>query len=114
MEIGKEQLPGAQHATLIGLRFFDLHHHISVRKDLFGAGDNVGTCGFIIGVAKANSCSTVVFDPHLMTVTDQLPHACRGHTNAIFMVLDLFGDAYQHETASCDSIQLAIRQSYGE
>jgi hypothetical protein len=45
-------------------------------------------------VGEADSSAALSLDKHLMSGANQLAHTCWCKTNAVFVVLNLFWDAY--------------------
>ena len=96
MEVGEEELIGAQEIVLGGNRFLDLDDHLragenlGVRIDEFGPGCLV----LCVGETAAGAGAPLHYD--LMTVRFEFRDARRRGRDPILPVFDLFRHAYDH------------------
>ena len=60
----------------------------------------MGPNRLIAGVVEAHTDTTLGFDQYLMATIDQLAHASGRHANAVFVVFNFLGDAYDHACIS--------------
>ena len=96
MEVGIEDLSFAQLLALDRLRFLDLHHHFALSENRIGAVDDLRARRHILLVGCVYAAAGLGFDPHLVTLHDELFHALRRQADAIFVVLDFLGAADEH------------------
>jgi hypothetical protein len=96
VQVGVEDLPGAQHRALHGLRFLDFHDHLGARKDLGGCGHHLGTGGHVLRIGQVDRGTCIVLHQHLMAMGRELAHAGRRQADTVFMVLDFLGYADEH------------------
>ncbi len=94
MQIGEQHLAFAQHGALDGLGFLDLDDHVRPGKDFFRGVENRCAGRLVLGVGGANTDTGVGFNYHVVTVFDHFTNAGRGHADAVFVILNLFWDAY--------------------
>ncbi len=108
MQVGEQNLAFAQHLALARLRLLDLDDHFGALEDLFRRADDLRAILHVDLVADADAIAGVGLDQHLVAVLDRLAHARRRHADAVFVVLDFLGYAYQHD-CSCSSNRIRHR-----
>jgi hypothetical protein len=96
VQVGIEDLPGAQHRALHGLRFLDFHDHLGARKDLGGRGHHLGSGGHVLRIGQVDRGTGIGLHQHLMAMGRELAHAGRRQADTVFMVLDFLGYADEH------------------
>ena len=93
MQIGEEHLAGAQQSGLPLLRLLHLHDEVAGFEDVarpvleLCARPGVGV------VRQARTHPRALLDQHPMAIRDQLRHRGRRQADAVFIVLDLAGNA---------------------
>jgi len=95
VQIGEQHLSAAQAGDLLRLRLLHLHDHLGgehIDRDLRPRGA-IGVVG------KADSCAGTRLDQHRVTMGHEFPHTSRGQAHAVFVGLDLLGDADAHGSA---------------
>ena len=97
MQIGEQDLAGAELLALGRQRLLDLDDQFGAGENRVGIGDDLGAGGRIVGVGQAGAQRRHrVSTSDLMVLGGELAHR-RGHqADAVFVVLDLLGDADQH------------------
>ena len=82
----------------IGLRFLDLHDHFSAGEHFFSCVDDFSAdrAIIIIGLADPGACSCLEHDT--VACSDIFARCLRRQSDAIFVVLDLFGHTDEHES----------------
>ena len=96
VEIGEQHLAGAQHGALGRLRFLDLDHHIGRSEHRRRVWGDAGAGREIILVGRADAATGIGLDQHGVAGMGEFGDALGGETDAVFVVLDLFGNADQH------------------
>src|SRR4029077_2572635 len=77
-------------------RLLDLDDHLGARKHRIRIGDDLGAGRLVIRIGKTRAKPGIGLDNDVVTLVGKLPHR-RGHEpDAIFVVLDLFRDADEH------------------
>ena len=94
VQVGVEQLPFAQHRALVRLRLLDLDDHFGFFKNFRGRAGDGRAGGRVFVVARADAGAGAGLHQHAVAVPHHLAHARRRHADAVFVVLDFFGDAY--------------------
>ena len=100
VQVGEEQLAGAQHLDLDRLRLLDLDHHLGLGEDGGRVGDDAGALGLEVGVGDRAALAGASLDQHLVAVLDHLAHAGRGDRDPVLVGLDLCRYADPHVTSS--------------
>ena len=100
MEIGVEDLAGAQHRALDSLGFLHLDDHLGAREHFGGGGDDGGAGPLIERVMRANALTRAGLDQNRMAMGRQFMDALGGQADAIFVILDFLDGADDHETLS--------------
>ncbi len=98
MQIGEENLAGAQHGALFCQWFLDLDDHVCCAKDGFGIINDFCAHLGVGPVIGANAVAGVGFNAHAMSGSDQLGCAFGGETHPIFMVFDFFWYTNVHDS----------------
>jgi hypothetical protein len=96
VKIGVEDLAFAQHLSLFGLWFLDLHDHVGPGKYFIRSRYYFGAGFFIICVGCANAVARIFLDPCRVTVTDSFTYRYWCHANTVFVVLDFLWYADEH------------------
>ena len=96
MQIGVEDLPGAQHGAFARLRLLDLHDHFGAGEYLRSGGDDPGARFLIQRIMRADPVARARFHQHLMTMRGQFMDAFGSQPDAIFVILDFLDGAYDH------------------
>ena len=96
VQVGVEDLSGAQHRALHRLRLLDLHDHLGTRKDFRRRRNHFGTGCHVLGIGQVDRGAGVVMHQHLVAVRREFTHAGRRQANAVFVVLDFLGYADEH------------------
>jgi hypothetical protein len=94
VQIGVQDLAGAQHGALGRLRFLDLHDHVRLREDGGGRRLDAGAGGGVMGVGEADLGPGAGLHDHLVAARHQFMHAGRGQPHPVLVVFDFFGNAY--------------------
>ena len=77
---------------------FHLQHHLGIGEDRVRGADDLGPRALELVVKDARSPSGVGLDQDVMSVDHQLAHARRGYGDPVLVVLQLFGDPYDHQS----------------
>ena len=96
MQVGVEDLVLAQHLPLNLLRFLDLHDHVRVGEDGRGVGDDGRAGLFIVGVGEARARAGAGLNRDVVAMSDVFTHRRGRQADAVFVLLDLAGDADVH------------------
>ena len=96
MQIGEQDLTGAQHRPFGGLRFFDLDDHVAGFEHLGGGADDLRPGGDVIGIRKARAGACIGFDRNLMPMRHGLARGIGGDADAVFLRLDFLGASDVH------------------
>ena len=91
MEIGEDQLVAADEFVLGGDRLLDLEDHFGPGIDLFDGGEHLGPHTYIIIIGETAVHTGRSLHINLVSPLHELLSARRGKSNAILIVLDLFG-----------------------
>ena len=116
VEIGEDDLPPPQQPALAGLGLFDLDDHLRPAVDLFGRGGQFGPVADVLVVAQAGAAARARLDQHAVSRAGQFFRPDGQQADAIFVVLDFFGDADEHSfsvMASTDAGSVGVCQSRG-
>ena len=99
VEIGEQDLPGAQQRALRGLGLLDLYDHLRPVEDRPGIrGDGRAHFG-VVRVGGAYSGPRPALHDDVVAVQGDLVHAVRRESHAIFVVLDLLRYPDEHPSA---------------
>ena len=93
VQIGVQNLTGAEHGAFLGLRLLDLDDHIGLRKHASRIGHQRGASGLIERVGQTNSLASTALHQHAVAMAAQLAHASWRQTDTIFMIFDFCGPA---------------------
>ncbi|MNX38175.1 hypothetical protein D3C86_685080 [compost metagenome] len=96
MQVGEEDMVLAESRPFHGLRLLDLHDQVAVVEDGFGVGDDGRACLDVVGVGEARPQTGAGFDPNLVAVGDVFARRRGRQADAMFIGLDLAGDADTH------------------
>ncbi len=96
VQIGEQQLAGAQHTALRSLRLLDLDDHLRLGEYRFGVSDDLRARIPVLGIVKAYRLAAIALHQYAVAIVHQLSHAGRRETNAILVILDFLGYANQH------------------
>ncbi len=96
VQVGVEDLAGAQPLDLDRLRLLDLDDHVGASEDLVGGVDELGTGGDVLGVGERGAVAGGLLDENRVAVRDELARAARRHADAELVVLDLLGHSNDH------------------
>ncbi len=97
MQIGEQQLLGAQLLAFGRQRFFHFHDHLGVLPHGVGVWGNLGAGGGIIGVGAADILAAIMLHGNLVALGRQFAHCAGHHADAVFMVLDFLGYPDAHD-----------------
>ena len=91
VQVGVQNLVGAQQGALLWLRLLDLDDHVGLGK-LRGRINGQRCAGrLVLRVAQADVGASAALHQHLVAVAAQLMHAGAGEADAVLMVLDFLG-----------------------
>ena len=96
VEVGVEDLAGAQHLALDGLRLLHLHDHVGLGEDFRRRGDDLGAGRSVVRVRCADARTGIGLHPDLVAVAHGFLHRSGRHAHAVFVILDLFWNADEH------------------
>ena len=96
MEIGEDDLPAPQQPALAGLGLLDLDDHFRLAVDLFGRGGHFGAMADVFVVAQAGAGARARLDQHAVSRAGQFFRPHGQQADAVFVILDFFGDADEH------------------
>ena len=96
VEEREHRLPAAHERPLVGQRLLDLHDHLGPLPDIRFGGDDLGTVGGVLFVADAAAGTGSRLNEYGVPGTRQLLDAGGHHRHAVFVRLDLLGDADDH------------------
>ena len=97
VQIGVKDLVGLEHGALASLRLFDLNDHFSSVEDFGCVIGDLGAGAAIVVVGRADSTAGIGLDQHGMAMGRQFGDAFGRQTDAIFVILDFFGDTNAHD-----------------
>ena len=98
MQIGKEQLIGAQKMIFAGDRLLDLDHHLRC-PGVGGGWHNLCPSSAIFVVAQKAAHARARFHQDLMAASCQRLDRARGQPHTVLAILDLFGQPNSHSCA---------------
>ena len=96
VEIGEDDLPLPQQPALAGLGLLDLDDHLRPAVDLFGRGDHFRPMAGVLVVAQAGAGARARLDQHAVSGAGQFFRPHGQQADAVFVILDLFGDSDEH------------------
>ncbi len=96
VQVGVEDLPGAQPLDLDRLRLLDLDDHVGASKDLIGGVDELCTGTEVLPVSERGTVAGGLLDENRVAVRDELARAARRHPHSELVVLDLLGHSNDH------------------
>src|SRR5262249_39181238 len=99
-QVGEEELAGAQHLALPGLRLLHLHDHLRFGEDVGGLGGDLRAGRPVGVVVEADALAGAGLHEHLVAVVDELAHSRRHEAHAVFVGFDFLGYADQHRLRS--------------
>ena len=96
MQVGEQDLAGVELLALGRQRLLHFDDQLGARVDRIRIGRDLGAGRLVVGVGETGPEPGIVLHKHAMAVGGQLAHR-RGHqADAVFVILDLLGDADQH------------------
>ena len=96
VEVGKDQLVAAHEFVFGRNRFLDFHDHFRTSVHFLDRGEYFGAHRGIGIVRKSAVCTGRSLHIDFVAPPGQFPDAGRSQSNAVFVVLDLFGDTDNH------------------
>ena len=96
VQVGEENLPPAKQRELGGLRFLHLDDQVGLLKHLGGRSDNLGPILEVVFIGDARANPRAPFHQHPMPEPGQFFDPRGDETDAIFIRLDLLGNADNH------------------
>ena len=96
MQVGVEDLTGAQPLDLDRLRLLDLDDHVSAGEDLIGGVHELRTGGQVLCIGKRRTLACRLLDEYRVAVRHELARAAGRHADAELVVLDLLGHSNDH------------------
>ena len=96
MEIGEKQLSRTNQPVLRCDRLLDLDNHLGPGVDLFDGGQNLRTDSYIGLVGEAAVDAGRSLNIYLVAPFGQFVGTCGGKSNAVLVVLNLFGNTDNH------------------
>ena len=96
MEISEKDQTGTQQRKLGLLRLLDLHDHVGLAPDFFGAVDDGRAGGLIVGVGETAAAAGIFLNQYLMVARDESGDSGRRDGDAVFFGFDFFGHADDH------------------
>ena len=99
MEIGEERLAGLEQLDFLRLRLLHLHDHVGFGEHRGSVGKNARAGARVDRVGKIDGVRGVGFDEDGVTVRGEFAHGRGRHADAVFVVLDLLGNADLHGVA---------------
>ena len=96
VEVGEEDLAGAQEGNFAGLRFFDFYDEVGFGEDLLVGGDDLGAGAGVVGVGITGACAGVGFDEDAVAAFDELIGGGGKQRDAEFLIFDFLGHPDEH------------------
>ena len=96
VEVGEDDLAGAEEADFGGLGFFDFDEEVGLLEDGFVGGEDGGADGAVLFVGEAGGGAGLGFEEDLVPGFDEQFDADGHHGDAVFVGLDFLGDADAH------------------
>lgn len=96
VEVGEDQLVLANEFVFGSNRFLDLDNHLGPGVDLFDGGQNLRTDSYIGLVGEAAVDAGRSLNIYLVAPFGQFVGTCGGKSNAVLVVLNLFGNTDNH------------------
>ena len=109
MEVRHQQLARAQLLDLNRLRLLDLDHHTRLGPDLLGRLDDLGTAGEVLVIGNPAPLTGSSFHQDAVPTLNQVLDPHRQHRHAVFVLLDLPRNAYNHDCHSSPSTLPVIK-----
>ncbi len=97
VKIGEDDLARPQHLEFGRLRLLDLDDHLRTGVNLLGGGDDFGAVAGVLVVAETRSRAGRGLDQHVVPCAGKLLGADGQQADAVFVILDFFGDADEHD-----------------
>ncbi len=96
VQIGKEQLTGAQQFTLLRLGLLHLHYHLGPGEYLSRTRHQFSTGSLVLGIGQPDRLASLLLHQYLVSPGRQLLHSGGSHADPVFMVFDFLGYANNH------------------
>ena len=96
VEIGEDELPPADEPVLGSDRLLDLDDHLGRGVDLLDRGEDTGADRLVGAVGETAVLAGRSLHEDVVSPFDELLHAGGSEADAIFVVLDLFWNADNH------------------
>ena len=96
MQVGEQHLVFAHPVVLLGHRFLDLEDQVAGLPHVVRGGQDGGARGDEVLVRDGGPGSRVTLDEYLVAAPGQLKDTGRSDRHPVFVILDLFGNAYPH------------------
>src|SRR5215211_3009322 len=104
MEVGEENLFGAQESAFRFLRLLHLHDQFGAFEDSFVVFEHLRASRFVVGIRKSSAKAGVALDENFMSALDELV-GCRGRQgDTKLLLLNFFGDSDDHALTEVDWI----------
>ena len=100
MQIGEQDLIPAQLLAFYRERLLDLNDQFGLAVDGIGVGDNLRAGAFIILVGQARFLARSGLHDNLVAFVGEFAHRRWDDADAVFVVLDFFWHADEHESFS--------------
>ena len=96
MQVGEQDLPGAQELPLLGERLLHLHDHLCAAEDFGRRIDEFGPGSGVFLVRRSGADAGAFFHDCAVAVMDEFYDRSGRHADAEFVVLDFLGNANEH------------------
>jgi hypothetical protein len=96
MEVGEQDLTGAELLPLLRLRLLHLHDHARLGENLGGVAGDGGAGGPVGGIGRADAVAGAGLDQNLVAVRHVFADGARHEADAVFAWLYFFRNADQH------------------
>ena len=100
MQVGEQDLPLPELLALGRERLLHLHYQLGAREDRIGPGRDLGAGSDIVAIGQARADARVGLDQDLVALGGELVHGRGDEPHSVLVILDLLGNADQHERAS--------------
>ena len=111
MQVGEEDLPGAQVLPFRSERLLHLHDHLGAGEDFGGRIDEFRPGAGVFLVRRSRADAGAFLHDRPVAVMDEFRDRSRRHADAEFVVLDLLGNADEHGCASLNLIATIMAHS---
>ena len=111
MEVGEQDLPGAEQGILLLLGLFDLDDHVGGAEDLLRIVADPGSGGGVLLVGEAAAQTGAALDHHLVAGPDQSVGAGGGEGDAEFLGLDFHWDTDQHRNCLLSCVRTVFSKT---